>query len=55
MTLPSRAACMLITHVHMIISMEEGLIQWFKLEQPEFNLNDKEGADQKLRILDEVE
>lgn len=46
--LTNRPACILLTHVHMIISQEEGLIQWFKIEQPEEYSGDKENQDKKL-------
>ena len=40
----------------MVISMEEGLIQWFKLELPPEIVGDKEPThDRKLKVLDEVE
>ena len=39
----------------MIVSLEEGLIQWMKLELPDVIVGDKEGVDQSLKVLDEVE
>ena len=34
LNLPHRVACVTLTQCHMIVSMEEGLVQWFKLELP---------------------
>lgn len=52
--LANRCACVTFTHVHLIVSQEDGIIQWFKIEPPDI-YNEKEKEDPKLKILDEVE
>lgn len=39
----------------MIISKEEGLISWHKIEPPEIIIDDKDPHEQKIKILDEVD
>jgi hypothetical protein len=39
----------------MIVSLEEGLMQWYKIELPEIVINEKDAADQSLKVLEEVE
>ena len=38
----------------MIVSLEEGLIVWLKIEQPEMVVGDKE-VDQSIKVHDEIE
>lgn len=54
--LSSRPATCLLTQKHMIVSLEEGLIVWLKIElPPEVVLNDKDAANQSLKVLEEIE
>lgn len=53
--LSSKPACCSLTQKHMLISLEEGLIQWLKLELPEVVIGDKAGSAQHIKVLDEVE
>jgi len=53
--LTSRPVCALLTQKHMIVSLEEGIILWLKLELPEVGIGDKDGADQCVKVLDEIE
>jgi hypothetical protein len=39
----------------MIVSLEEGQIVWLKVELPDMVVGDKEGADQSLKVFEEVE
>jgi hypothetical protein len=41
-------ASIIMTHVHLIVSQEEGLIQWFKIDLPEEYASEKENQDRKL-------
>lgn len=44
--LSSRPACCLLTHKHMIVSLEEGLIVWLKIElPPEVVINEKDAGN----------
>jgi hypothetical protein len=54
-SLTSRPVCCTLTQKHMIVSLEEGIILWLKLELPEVGIGDKEGADQCVKVLDEIE
>jgi hypothetical protein len=42
--LSSKPASCSLTQKHMLISLEEGLIQWLKLELPEVVIGDKAGS-----------
>lgn len=44
-----------MTQKHMLISLEEGIIQWFKLELPEVVLGEKDNSDRSLKVLEEIE
>lgn len=39
----------------MIISLEEGLIQWLKLELPEVIIGDKDKGPQIMKVIDDIE
>ena len=54
-SLTSRPVATVLTQKHMIVSLEEGIILWLKLELPEVGIGDKEGADQSVKVLDEIE
>lgn len=54
-SLSSKPACCTLTHKHMLVSLEEGLIQWLKLELPEAVIGDKDKSSQHIKVLDEVE
>lgn len=51
----NKVASIIMTHVHLIVSQEEGLIQWFKIDLPEEYASEKENQDRKLQVLDEIE
>lgn len=53
--LSSRCVTAILTQKHMIVSLEEGLMQWLKIELPEIVINEKDAADQSLKVLEEVE
>ena len=54
--LSSRPATCILTQKHLIVSLEEGLIVWLKIElPPEVVLNDKDAANQSLKVLEEIE
>jgi hypothetical protein len=38
LTLQARPLALLITQKHMIISLDDGMIQWYRTEMPEMNL-----------------
>jgi hypothetical protein len=42
-SLPGRPLSLLLTQKHMIVSLDDGLIQWYRTEMPEINF--KAGAD----------
>lgn len=46
---------LIITWCHLIVSQETGLIQWFKVDQPDLIMNEKDKENAKLTILDTVE
>ena len=39
----------------MIVSLEEGQIIWLRLELPDMVVGEKDGTDQSLKVLEEVE
>jgi len=57
MSLSSRPVGIILTQKHLILSLEEGLLQWFQVEPPPLNvLGDKDQQDQKgCTILEEVD
>jgi hypothetical protein len=53
--LPSRAHCCLFTLKHLVVSLADGLVNWYKLELPHVMVNEKDDGSKKLAVLDEVE
>lgn len=54
LSLPSRPMTAILTQKHLIVSLEDGLIQWYRTEMPEINF--KGGEDNnKLTITEDVD
>jgi hypothetical protein len=51
----SRPVSCILTQKHLIISLEEGMIIWHSIEQPDNIIGDIDPHSQKMKILDEIE
>lgn len=50
-SLPNRALSVLLTQKHMIVSMEDGLIQWYRTDMPPINFKATDQAQDKHIIV----
>jgi hypothetical protein len=55
-SLPSRPLTLILTQKHMIVSMEDGLIQWYHTEMPELNFKNPEAnQDNHITVTEDVD
>jgi len=54
LALGGRAFCCIFTLKHLIVSMEDGLMNWHKLDVPTFLANEKDDGTKRLTVLDEI-
>jgi hypothetical protein len=51
----SRPVACILTQKHLIVSLEEGMIVWHSVEQPDMIVGDIDPHTQKMKILDDIE
>jgi hypothetical protein len=51
LSLPNRALVVLLTQKHLIVSMEDGLIQWYRTEMPPINFKAAAESMQDKHII----
>lgn len=53
---PCRALSLLLTQKHLIVSLEDGLIQWYRTEMPQINFkSDVTTQDNHITITEDID
>lgn len=55
LALPCKAACALFTQKHLIVSLEDGVINWYKLDLPAFSIAKEDDGSKKLTVTEDIE
>jgi hypothetical protein len=52
---PCRALSLLLTQKHLIVSLEDGLIQWYRTEMPQINFKSEANQDSHITITEDID
>lgn len=52
---PCRALSLLLTQKHLIVSLEDGLIQWYRTEMPQINFKSESTQDNHITITEDID
>lgn len=52
---PCRALSLLLTQKHLIVSLEDGLIQWYRTEMPQINFKNEANQDSHITITEDID
>lgn len=58
LSLPARPMTILLTQRHLIVSQDDGMIQWYRTEMPEINFkqgSDPQANDNKLTVTEDID
>lgn len=55
LSIPSRALCLILTQKHLIVSLEDGLIQWYRTEMPQMNFKNEPAQDNHITITEDID
>lgn len=55
LSLPARPLALVLTQRHMVVSMEDGMIQWYRTEMPEITFKKDVDNNDKLTVTEDIE